>query len=315
MLSSLVETFITPSLTARPSQIVAVAVLYQRPISESESVSSFLRILEAQPALATHFSLIVYDNSPSAQLLPPQLPLPAEYVHDGTNGGLAPAYNCALQHAMTNGAPWLLLLDQDTTLTAEYLAELIERMESLEPVSEIGAIVPKLTANAVIYSPESSFLFQMRKRLRRVTHTVERADVGPQERPMSAYNSGALLRVEALRQVGGFPADFWLDYLDHAVFEELARKGFRIFVMQSALEQKLSHMDVNQVPHWRHRNVLTAQTRYVRRYGSLLERTMYRLYLLRISRFLWRRCSNSRVWKETLLQALLLRIPSVRIGK
>lgn len=315
MISPLVETSITPSRALASPEIVAVAVLYQRSLAESESVSSLLRILETQPALVARFSLIVYDNSPEAQLLPQELPLQVDYVHNGANGGLAPAYNYALQHALAIGAPWLLLLDQDTTLTANYLTELFERMDALGSSFAIGAIVPKLTASGGVYSPESSFLYRMRMQLRKKKHSVELGAVGVQGRPMSAYNSGALVRTNALQQVGGFPADFWLDYLDHAVFEELERKGYRIFVMQAALEQKLSHLDINDVPHWRHRNVLTAQTRYIRRYGGWIERTMFRLYLLRNSHFLWRRCINRDVWKEMLLQALLLRIPSIRIGK
>lgn len=302
--------------TAAPSTlpIVAVAVLYKRAIAASESVSSFLRILEAHPVLAAHFKLIVYDNSPLAQELPSQPPLEVQYVHDASNGGLAPAYNYALQSAIAWGAGWLLLLDQDTTLTAAYVEELVARMQLVQDASEIGGIVPKLVSRGTVYSPESNFLLQMREQLRTTRHAVEATATGVQSKPLSAYNSGALLRVDALTAIGRFPKEFWLDYLDHAVFEELTRRGWRLYVMQAALEQNLSHMDVNEVPHWRHRNVLTAQTRYVVRYGNLLERIMYRLYLLRIGRFLWRRCTNRNVWKETLLQAVLLRVPSVRLG-
>ncbi len=315
MIPPLPDMPIDSSQPATPPKILAVAVLYRRSIGESESVSSLLRILRARPSLANSFSLIIYDNSPAPQELPAQLPLKAEYVHDGSNGGLAPAYNYALQHAAANGTPWLLLLDQDTTLTEEYVEELIERMTSLDSSPQIGAIVPKLTARDTVYSPESSFLYQMRKQARSLKHPVDMGAVGVQERPMTAYNSGSLVRVAALREVGGFPADFWLDYLDHAVFEELAQRDFQMFVMQASLVQQLSHMDINEVPHWRQRNVLTAQTRYIRRYGTLRDRIMYRLYLLRITRFLWSQCRNREVWKETLLQALLLRVPSIWIGK
>ena len=315
MMSSLVETSSAVRSPLGSPQIVAVAVLYQRALAESESISSLLHILEADSALAARFRLIVYDNSSTAQPLPQVLPVQAEYVHDGSNGGLAPAYNYALQQAVAQGAPWLLLLDQDTTLTTEYLTELVERMDELDGSPEIGGIVPKLTSRNVVYSPESSFVYQMRNLLRPMKHAVELNTVGTQQRPMSAYNSGALLRVKALQQLGGFPADFWLDYLDHAVFEELGQQGYRLFVMQTSLDQKLSHMDINEVPSWRQRNVLTAQTRYICRYCGLRERLLYRLYLLRISRFLWSQCRNRSAWKETLLQALLLRVPSIRIGK
>ena len=50
---------------------------------------------------------------------------PIHYVHDPSNGGLAPAYNFALEHAESEGREWLLLFDQDTSLTVDFLVELV----------------------------------------------------------------------------------------------------------------------------------------------------------------------------------------------
>jgi len=47
--------------------------------------------------------------------------IPVAYVHDSTNGGLVPGYNQGIRLAKDNGADWLLLLDQDTVLTAATL--------------------------------------------------------------------------------------------------------------------------------------------------------------------------------------------------
>jgi GT2 family glycosyltransferase len=295
--------------------IVAVAVLYRRSIRESESVSSLLRILSDHPEWQSAFSLLLYDNSPEPQTVPPDLPLTPMYLHDPSNGGLAPAYNYALGRALASGAPWLLLLDQDTTLTVDYLTEALARIRELHGDPRIGAIAPKLTAAGNIYSPESDFLYRMRMQFRSIAHPVALTDVGVQARPMSAYNSGTLVRVSALEAAGGFPTDFWLDYLDHATFQELDRRGYRIFVMQSTLHQKLSHSDINDVPHWRHHSVLTAQTRFLHRYGNWRERIFFRIYLLRTCFFLFINCKDRRVWKEMFLQAFVLRIPSVRLGR
>ena len=56
---------------------------------------------------------------------------PIHYVHDPSNGGLASAYNYALARAESEEREWLLLLDQDTSLTAEFISELVETSESL----------------------------------------------------------------------------------------------------------------------------------------------------------------------------------------
>jgi GT2 family glycosyltransferase len=305
-------------LTPSAPTFLAVIVLYGRTVEKSESFCTLISAFAADRELAENFSVIVHDNSPDPQS-PGSQSLDAapacrlEYVHDGQNGGLAPAYNYALAAARREGAGWLLLLDQDTSLSLDYLRELDGLARSLAGRDDVGAIVPKLVANGVIYSPEANFLYQMRHQFRKVRHPIEPDAVGVQPIRISAYNSGAAIRVSALAAVGGFPAEYWLDYLDHAVFHALSRHGYALCVMQASLEQRLSHMDVNDVPHWRHRNVLTAQTRFVVSNGTFLERTLYRLYLLRTCRFLRRRCRNRAVWKEMLLQALLLRVPSPRL--
>jgi GT2 family glycosyltransferase len=305
----------SPQSPATVQDIVAVAVLYKQSILESASIASLLRILDEHPDWRQMFSLVLYDNSPEPQPLPADLSVTPVYIHNGSNGGLAPAYQHALDRAAAAGAPWLLLLDQDTTLTEAFVAECLQLSAELQPSPEIGGVVPKLVANGIIRSPESDFLYRLRRQFRGERHPVEPAAFGVQPRLLNAYNSGALLRVHALETIGGFPKDYWLDFLDHAVFQEMQQHGFRLFVMQTSLEQSLSHLDLDKVPHWRHRSVLTAQTRFVLRYGGPGDRFWFRIYLLRycLQSFLKRR--NRHLWKELLLQAILLRIPSVRLGE
>jgi GT2 family glycosyltransferase len=305
----------SPQSAATAPNIVAVAVLYKQSILESASVASLLRILGEHRDWCDQFSLMLYDNSPQPQPMLADLPVKPTYIHDGSNGGLAPAYQYALDQADAAGASWLLLLDQDTRLTEEYIAECLQLSAELQPSSEIGGIVPKLVANGIIYSPESDFLYRLRRQFRGERHPVEPTAFGVQARLLNAYNSGALLRVRAVETIGGFPKDYWLDYLDHAVFREIQQHGFQIFVMRTALEQSLSHLDLDKVPHWRHRSVLTAQTRFVRRYGRWGDRVWFRIYLLRYCLQSFVRRTNRRLWKELLLQAILLRIPSVQLGE
>ena len=70
---------------------------------------------------------------------------PIHYVHDPSNGGLASAYNFALARAESEEREWLLLLDQDTSPTREFIVELLEAAASLHARPDVAAIVPKLT--------------------------------------------------------------------------------------------------------------------------------------------------------------------------
>lgn len=288
------------------SSILAVVVLYRCELAQSQSVSSLFKILREHPELARHFSLLLYDNSPQPQDHTMPATLPTDYVHDPLNGGLATAYNFALERAEAEQRSWLLLFDQDTVLTEEFLFELVESARTLHGQAQVGAIVPKLLVRGAIYSPEANFLDQVRHPYRSL-QTVKKEVVGVQQGHLNAFNSGATLRVSAMRASGGFPMQFWLDYLDHAVFRALFVGGFRIYVMRAELAHNSSLAEVKSLPLWRLRNILQAQTLFVKQSGGFLDRMFYRLFLLRFSRGLWKNLKGSQAWKEAAWQALTLR--------
>jgi GT2 family glycosyltransferase len=296
----------TPATHASPlpASILAVAVLYKCEFSKSQSVSSLFQILNEDPELAKHFSLVLYDNSPQPQTLAMPAAFPIHYVHDPSNGGLASAYNFALARAESEEREWLLLLDQDTLLTRDFLFELQQVANTLETSPEVAAIVPKLQVNGTVHSPAIPFIEQLRRQFQPPRQPMGRDVVGVLQQQVCPYNSGASLRVSAIRSVGGFPQEFWLDYLDHAVFHALLLRGYRVYVMLATLVHDASYGNLDRIPFWRLHNVLMAQSLYVKRTGNFADRLLYRVWLLRYSRNLRRSCSDRRIWRETILQAL-----------
>jgi GT2 family glycosyltransferase len=289
-----------------PSSILAVIVLYNREPWQSQSVSSLCAILKENPGWAQHFSLVLYDNSPHSQSHTVPADFPIDYVHDPSNGGLARAYNYALARAESEEREWLLLLDQDTSPTREFLSELLETVTTLHATSEVAAMVPKLMVQGVIHSPATQFIDQMRRQFRAGKKPIGKEVVGVQQQPMNAYNSGATIRVSAMQAIGGFPAEFWLDFLDHAVFHALHVHGYRMYVLRATLAHDASHSDIGSVPGWRLHNVLMAQTLYVKQRGNFVDRLLYRIWLLRNSRKLRH---DPRMRRETVKQAFLFWAP------
>jgi GT2 family glycosyltransferase len=296
------------SVSHSPSSILAILVLYNRELSQSQSGSSLLRILNDSPELAKHFSLVLYDNSPHPQTPEIAAGYPICYIHDPSNGGLASAYNFALQRAESEEREWLLLLDQDTSLTPEFVLELVQATGSLHSRSEVAAIVPKLQVNGRIDSPAADLFHQMRRQFLRPEQSITRETVGIQKQSLCSYNSGSALRVTALRSTGGFPSEFWLDFLDHAVFHALFINGFRVYVLRSILEHDSSYSDIGSVPIWRLRNIILARTLYVRKSGTFVDRVLYRIWLLRHSRNLRQSCKDPTIWREATRQALGYRL-------
>ena len=256
--------------------------------------------------MASRLSLVVYDNSAEKHQIAEDSTL--HYVHDPANGGLAAAYNYALSRAEDTGYEWLLLLDQDTTLTSEFLAELIACVDALRAEDKVAAIVPKLMVRGTILSPAEHFLDFLHHQFRNYMQTLSHA-AGIQHGRVSAYNSGSALSVPWLRSIGGFPGEFWLDYLDHAIFHALWASGRRVYVLHAVLRHELAESDLNARPIWRFRNVLRAQSLFVKRTGSLTDRLLYRLWLLRSLRRLRTDLQDKRIWKETARQALFFNAP------
>ena len=286
--------------------ILAVVVLYECAPSESRSLCALIAILRANSELSRHFSLIIYDNSPLEQRLDLDANFKIQYQHDPRNAGLATAYNFAIGQAETENHDWLLLLDQDTLVTREFLDELKACAEQLRPEDNVASIVPKLIVDGRICSPAPHFLDQVRHQFERPGDAIGREISGIQAGRPSAYNSGSALRVSALRAVGGFPEEYWLDYLDHAVFHSLAAHGYRMFVLSSELQHDSSQRTIQSVPPWRQRNLLYSQIRFIRQTGNWIDRLFFRVWLLRNSRILWIDYPDRNLWKETAWQALLL---------
>ena len=295
------------------SNILAVVVLYNRDVLQSQSISSLFEILQQTPELARFYSLLVYDNSPESHSYGQHTALPFAYVHDPENGGLARAYNFALQRAEADGQTWLLLLDQDTSLTREFLLALLQAADSLQARHEVASIVPRLLVNGEIHSPAANFMTLLRRQFKPPAKGMGHEVAGIQEQHLCSYNSGSTLRVQAVRSIGGFPDQFWLDFLDHAVFHALFAGGYRTYVLQATLGHDFSHSAIESVPQWRSENVLRARTLYVLRWGTGMERLLYRL--LRHARKLWQSDKSKSIWKQTALRALRLKVPEERYGR
>ncbi len=274
-------------------EIEAVLVLYRVRAEGSESWRTMKAALSESKELAAEVGkrlrLLVYDNTPEApgsdggivegaraETEFRMAGVEVRYERDAANGGLVAAYSRALNEA--GDAEWLLLLDQDTTLTAEYLREAMRLADELAGDESVGAIVPKLRSGGKVQSPHRALGWGQAPLDEKFKGRATEAETGA----VTAYNSGALLRVSAMRELGGFPPGFWLDYLDHATFAELRQAGKSVWVMEAQLEHAMSWEDPErEMTVERYRGVLAAEERYHRRYGSRGSALAFRLRMLK----------------------------------
>lgn len=259
----------------KTKRILAVVVLYKMTFEQSRGLTSLLKIIAESKDAAHAIDLMVCDNTPYEQATPDWFS--GHFYRDATNPGLAHWYNIALQNAAANGNGWILVLDQDTEATTEYIAEIIERTGSMEEEREIVAMFPKLVQNGVVCSPLPPPTYH---------HPLpfDRNFTGVAPSRLHVFNSGSVFRVSAMQDAGGFPEEFPLDYLDHATYAALQSRGGRLFVLQSMLEHELSSSDIHRTDPAavaRHRSTLLAERKFYQLNGSAQDRIFRRVRLLR----------------------------------
>ena len=257
----------------KPKQIVAVLVLYKRKPEQSQTINSLAAIFARQPELLEAIQVLIWDNTP-LPLDHLDLPFPADYMHGQRNVGTSGAYNGAMELAEAQGSPWLLLLDQDTTLTPEFLPGMLAYSRRFHDSPDVGSVVPFVYSHGQLVSPRRLRSFNR-------NHQIPLTFQGLCREKAYAINSTALVRVAALREIGGYSEEFWLDLSDVYAFQAMFWKGRYMFVAADlVLQHSLSGMDYDrEMTVERYRNFLAAESAFVDLYSSPIERVaqLYRL--------------------------------------
>jgi GT2 family glycosyltransferase len=248
--------------------------------------------------------LAVYDNSETRQLRSSQEALLLAYKHDSTNGGLAAAYNWALNIAELRDFSWLLLLDQDTRLPATFLECLLGVVNLYDTNQTVAAIVPFVKDGLAAISPS-------RVRFGRITPL-------PKQSPsvinceVTAINSGSAIRVSFARSLGGFNPDYRLDFLDHWLFRQLNAHGKRVALTDSVLEHALSVSDYrDQVNLSRYRSVLSSELLFMTTEKRRVEIPVYvfRLLLRSVKQLVIYRRPELAALTSSAIAAIFMRSP------
>jgi GT2 family glycosyltransferase len=308
-------------------QILIVVVRYKAPIENSETIRTLEAIFSEHPELSKESEVLVWDNSP-VPLENPQFPFHLDYRHSGENVGVSGAYNHGMEIAAARGIPWMLLLDQDTLLPEDFLTKMLESSRTHESDERVATIVPFLMDGSVPSSPTAVLCGWNRPIVPPLS------GVYPGE--AFAANSGTLMRVSALKLVGGYDEDFWLDLSDVVTFRRLHLREKQVFIAGDLqVQHKITNNDYDgSMSPQRYLNFIAAEGAYWDIYRTHLPRAIYTARLLgRVLRqyrryrnkiysgITWRylcqrlfttKKARLRQWKE---QSLKRNIPAIFEGK
>ncbi len=200
--------------------ILAVVVLYKTLPEESSTLATLLQARMAAPSV--RLSIFIADNTPGGEGKD-ETREDMRYRSYAHNPGLAEPYNDALAMAEKEGYEWLLTLDQDTHLPADFLSKLAGYIDEYRRDESVSTIVPRIFDEGRLISP-FRFVGGFWPRVLPETAT------GIAKRHCSALNSSSLHRVSALREIGGFDARFPLHNSDTDLYLRLDQAGKRVAI-------------------------------------------------------------------------------------
>jgi GT2 family glycosyltransferase len=251
--------------------MLPILVLYNRKLDESTTYNSL--VAQSHDGDLDPVAIAIYDNSPHSQLSAGAADPLLAYKHDPGNGGVVAAYNWALDLAGSYGYRWLLLLDQDTVLPPTFLQSTLLQVKQYEENPDVVAIVPLVRSSGFNVSPKRVGFCGLRP--------LPASTSGSQEAEIMAINSGAAIRCDFLRAIGGFNPAYWLDYLDHWLFRQVYAAGKTVAVSECILEHQLSvQVNQNSISTVRYQNILAGEAAFITTYRPKLELPCYLLRLL-----------------------------------
>lgn len=208
------------------SKVAAVMVLYKKNINEAETFLTLLNKLS--------IPTLIYDNSPTAQN--GMLPDYVSYRHNAQNPGVSQAYNEASIWAENQGCTHILLLDADSSFPQKafelYLNEVLKSPDAL--------ILPAMLSGGHKISP---FYFKLGKTYYGDSIKFGRLQLGK----MVAINSGTLLPIRLLKEVGGFNEQLPLDWSDIDFMRRLSKRNPQVVHIPLEIQHGLSEHQVESL--------------------------------------------------------------------
>jgi rhamnosyltransferase len=163
--------------------------------------------------------LVVVDNGSSDQVLQ-QLrvgsrELSYELIENGSNLGIGAALNIGVKWAQANGARWIALFDQDSSVTDGFMAQMLVDFEYFQSQRNIMLLIPRYK------DPQSG---------------VERVcGLDKDGGPFVTITSGSLLPITAFETCGYFNEELFIYTVDDEYSLRLRSQGYSIALSPHAV--------------------------------------------------------------------------------
>lgn len=165
--------------------------------------------IQARPQVQ---KMVIVDNGSSEQALAPFRAARDKWdftlVENGENLGIAAALNLGIRWAKSQGCEWVILFDQDSTVTEGLVDTMLQTYSADPNREEVGTLVPKYI-----------------DRFSGNEMPVERSKQGE---ILTVSTSSSLLPQSVFARCGFFREDFIIDQIDYEFCLRIIAAGYRI---------------------------------------------------------------------------------------
>lgn len=204
--------------------IYALIVIYNKSCEDSNSIKDIRKFSPDIP-------LIVFDNS-ETDFENESFCRNNGYIYYSKkkNIGISKAYNYVIKNTNFDDGDYLIMLDDDTHLTLEYIRELKAKVKE----NSYDVILPIVYAKDKIISP---YNYHMNCRSKMVK--------APDELIMSkvsGINSGMIIKTNVFKKVR-YNEELFLDYVDYDFMRRIHSIAGEIAIMKSRINQEFQYFE------------------------------------------------------------------------
>lgn len=205
----------------------ALIVIYNKACSNSSSIKDIRNY-------APNCTLIIYDNS-TKDFNNKSFCKKNGYIYftQHKNVGISKAYNFVLDHVSFNKHDYLIMLDDDTHLTQQYINEAKKKVR----LNKYDVILPIVKANKKIISPYNYFM-KCRSKI------VDNPDDLILSK-VSGINSGMIIHTRLFKNVR-YNEKLFLDYVDYDFMRRVHVAKGNINIMDSEINQEFQYFNYDK---------------------------------------------------------------------
>jgi len=204
-------------------KLYLITVLYNRSVKEIRSLAVLLSFLRYHQEA----EVFLVDNSTDEEIMAANAALTqsakekfsgrVHYVQVGYNAGLSRAYNLALEKIEDEDDFWVMLADDDTLFSRDYLESayrvIRNNLKGLKVLCGVVETGKNWISPRSMHTSWMAFSFWLRRPKPGIY------------RNLNPINSGLFLEGKTLRSIGGFDERLFLDQVDFLLMDRLRAAG------------------------------------------------------------------------------------------